>query len=261
MPHNAFTAERYTSGVAIVAGGSGGLGVAICRALAEAGSNIALTYHRNREPAETVAEEILRLGRAAFVAQVDLADDGAVANFVATAAHEHGGIHTAIYAADPYVDMRFAGQIAPELFRKTVGLDLFGCYALLHAALPQLRKTRGAIVALSSAATSRFLKKDLLSVAPKAAVETVVKAIAAEEGRFGIRANAVGVGVIADGMFHALRARGDFSEQTIEATKKALPLGRLGTAKEVADAVAFLASDRASFITGQILAVDGGFAM
>jgi 3-oxoacyl-[acyl-carrier protein] reductase len=62
-------------------------------------------------------------------------------------------------------------------------------------------------------------------------------------------------------MYHALRAKGDFSEQTIEATKKALPLGRLGTAEEVADAVAFLASDRASLITGQILAVDGGFAM
>jgi NAD(P)-dependent dehydrogenase (short-subunit alcohol dehydrogenase family) len=208
-----------------------------------------------------VADEIRKLGRKALVAQVDLTDDTAVATFIAQAASEHGGIHTAIYAAGPYVDMRFAGQITPEHFRKTVGTDLFGCYAVLQSALPELRKTKGAVVALSSAATARFLKKDLLSVAPKAAVETIIKAIAAEEGRFGIRANAIGVGVIADGMYHALRERGDFSDQTLEATKKSLPLGRLGTAEDVADAVAFLASDRASFITGQTLAVDGGFAM
>ncbi len=200
-------------------------------------------------------------GHKALVVQVDLADEVQVAGFVRDALAEFGGVHTAIYAAGPYVDMRFAGQIAPEHFRKTVGTDLFGCYNLIHAALPELRKTRGVVVALSSAATKRFLKKDLLSVAPKAAVETIVKAIAAEEGRFGIRANGIGVGVIADGMYHQLRASGDFSDRTIEETKKALPLGRLGTAQEIADAVAFLCCDRSGFITGQILNVDGGFAL
>ncbi|HEY1709757.1 MAG TPA: SDR family oxidoreductase [Rhizomicrobium sp.] len=256
-----FTAERYASGCAIVAGGSGGLGVAICRALAEGGSNAALTYRNNRPPAEAVAEEVREFGRKALVAQADLADEAAVSEFVALAANTFGGIHTAIYAAGPYVDMRYAAQIAPEHFRKTVSTDLFGCYNFLHAALPELRKTRGAVVALSSAATGRFLKKDLLSVAPKAAVETIVKAIAAEEGRFGIRANAVGVGVIADGMYHQLRATGDFSDQTLEVIKKSLPLGRLGTAQEIADAVAFLSSDRAGFITGQTLVVDRGYVM
>jgi NAD(P)-dependent dehydrogenase (short-subunit alcohol dehydrogenase family) len=256
-----FTADRYATGGAIVAGGSGGLGVAICRALAEAGANVALTYRNNQAPAEAVAEDIRKLGREAFVAQVDLADEAAATDFVAQAASTFGGIHTAIYAAGPYVAMRYAAQITPEHFRKTVSTDLFGCYHFLHAALPELRKTRGAVVVLSSAATGRFLKKDLLSVAPKAAVETIIKAIAAEEGRFGIRANAVGAGVIADGMYHQLRATGDFTDRTLEVIKRTLPLGRLGTAQEIADAVAFLSSDRASFITGQTLVVDGGFAM
>lgn len=256
-----FTAERYASGTAIVAGGSGGLGVAICRILAEAGSNVALTYNRNREPAEAVAADIRKLGRRAFVAQVDLTDDTAVAKFIATADTEFGAIHTAIYAAGPYIDMRYVSQIEPERFRKTVGTDLFGCYHFLHAALPGLRKSRGAAVALSTTAIGRFAKRDVLSVAPKAGVEAIIKAIASEEGRYGVRANAVGTGAIADGMFHALRETGDWNDRVMEQMKKDLALGRLGTAQEIADAVAFLASDRASFITGQSLAVDGGYAI
>jgi len=254
-------ASRYASGAAFVAGGSGGLGAAICKVLAEAGADVALTFHRNRDGAERAAGDVRAAGRKAHIVELDLAKDEEVAHAVSHAATMFGGIHTAIYAAGPYVDMRFVGQIAPAHFRETVGGDLFGCYNLLHAVLPELRKSRGAFVALSSAATHRFLKKDILSVAPKAAVETLVKAIAAEEGRYGVRANGIGVGVIADGMYHALREKGDFSDRVIEETRKALPLGRLGTAQEIADAVAFLCCDRAGFITGQTLVVDGGFAL
>ena len=83
----------------------------------------------------------------------------------------------------------------------------------------------------------------------------------AEEGRFGVRANAVGVGVITDGLYHALVERGDFDERFLEASRQAKALKRLGTAEEVAEGVVFLASARARWITGQTLMVDGGYAL
>jgi NAD(P)-dependent dehydrogenase (short-subunit alcohol dehydrogenase family) len=255
------TATRFSKGTALVAGGSGGLGAAIARALARAGSDVALSYHRNRTRAEEVAEAVRREGRKAEIVPVDLADESRTADFVARAVDAFGGIHTAIYAAGPYINMRHVSRLEPKLFRDTVGTDLFGCYHLLHASLPHLRESKGAIVALATPAIRRATVRDVMSAAPKAAVEAIVKHIAAEEGRFGVRANCVGVGVIDDGMFHALIAKGDFDTRFLETTKANLALRRLGTAQEIADAVLFLASDRASYVTGQTLMVDGGYAI
>jgi NAD(P)-dependent dehydrogenase (short-subunit alcohol dehydrogenase family) len=253
--------ERFASGVAVVAGGSGGIGAAICRTLAEAGSDIALTYHSNKARAEAVAADVRAFGRKVEIAAVDLNDEMGVASFVSKAAKTFGGVHTAIYAAGPYINMRHLSSLEPKLFRETVGTDVFGCYHLIHAALPELRKSRGVVAALATPAIRRYAVKDVLSAAPKAAIEAVIKGVAAEEGRFGVRANCVGVGVIEDGMYHQLIATGDFDERFLETTKAVLALRRLGSAQNIADAVAFIVSDKASYITGQTLMVDGGYAI
>jgi NAD(P)-dependent dehydrogenase (short-subunit alcohol dehydrogenase family) len=117
------------------------------------------------------------------------------------------------------------------------------------------------LVAISTPAIRRYAVKDILSAAPKAAIEQVVRGVAAEEGRYGVRANCVGSGVITDGMYDALVENGDFTERFLTNTKQLLALGRLGTAVDIANAVGFLASDRAGYITGQTLMVDGGFAL
>lgn len=248
-------------GRVVIAGGSGGIGAAICRTLAAAGHDVFLTCHRNRPQAEAVAAELRGMGRRAAIAAVDLDDAAAVGETLARADEFLGGIDTAIYAAGPYIDMRHVSRLEPDLFRRTAGLDLFGCYNFLQASLPALRVRGGAIVALATPAIRRPVPRDLLSSAPKAAIEAVVRCIALEEGRFGIRANCVGVGVIGDGMFHRLRASGDMDDKFVAATCAVLPLRRLGTAQEIADAVEFLASSRAAYITGQTLMVDGGHAM
>jgi NAD(P)-dependent dehydrogenase (short-subunit alcohol dehydrogenase family) len=254
-------AARYASGAAVVAGGSGGIGQAICRHLAEAGAHVALTYNRNEEGAQAAAEAVRAAGRQASITQLDLNDEAAVKAWVDGAAETFGGVHTAIYAAGPYIDMRFISGLEPERFRSKVSTDIFGAYHLISAAIPHLRTARGAVVAISTPATVRYTAKDILSAAPKAAIEAVVKGVAAEEGRYGIRANCVGCGVITDGMYHALLATGDFTDRFLESTKQTVALRRLGSAEDIANAVAFLASDRSGYITGQSLMVDGGFAL
>jgi NAD(P)-dependent dehydrogenase (short-subunit alcohol dehydrogenase family) len=254
-------AQRYATGAAAIAGGSGGLGRAIAQALAGSGADVAVTYNRNREAAEALVRAIAGTGRRAAAWQVDLRDAGAVARFHAEAGDRFSGVHTAVYAAGPYIDMRHINDLDPALFERTLGSDVFGAYNFFHHAISALRAARGVAICLGTPAIRRYAKKDVLSSAPKAALESLIKGIAAEEGRHGIRANMVGVGMIDDGMFHELIARGDFDERFIQATRKAVALGRLGTAVEIAKAVDFLASDDASYITGQTLMVDGGYAV
>ncbi len=248
-------------GGAFVAGGSGGIGRAICRQLAEAGCDVALTYRNGRERAEETAALVRAAGRKAVVLQVDLRDEKAVARAVDETAIDFGTLHTAIYAAGPYIHMRHISSIEPALFRDTMEQDAFGCFNLIHAALPHLRSAKGSFVALATPALRRYAVKDVLSVAPKAAIEALVRGVAAEEGRFGIRANGVGVGVIEDGMYHALVETGDFDQRFLDASRQNMALRRLGTADEIAEAVVFLASARARWITGQTLMVDGGYAL
>lgn len=254
-------AARYASGAALIAGGSGGIGQAIADLLAAGGSDIAVTYRGNREAAEGLVARLVAAGRRAAAFQLDLRDAEAVARVHADVRDRFGGVHTAVYAAGPYINMRYISDLAPKLFEETVGTDVFGAYNFLHHAIAGLRATRGVAIALGTPAIRRYAKKDVMSAAPKAALESLIKGIAAEEGRNGIRANMVGVGAISDGMFHKLVAQGDFDNRFIEATKSAVALGRFGTAMEIAGVVDFLASDAASYVTGQTLMVDGGFAL
>ena len=105
------------------------------------------------------------------------------------------------------------------------------------------------------------MSKDVLSTAPKAAIEATVRAIAREEGRFGVRANTVAVGAFDAGMYHRLRGRSELTQEWEEAAFENIPLRRLGRAAELASVVAFLASPAAGYITGQRIVVDGGFSV
>ncbi len=253
-----FAARR---GTAFVVGGSGGLGTAICRELAVRGSDVALTYRSNEEAARALAADISEWGRRAWTVELDLSDHDAAAVAVDTIAEAAGGIHTLVYAAGPTVAQRHLSRVDPENVRRYLDADAGGFFAVVHACLPHLREVEGNIVAVTTAATRRFPVRDGLSAIPKAAVEAAVRGIAAEEGRYGVRANTVGPGMLTDGMAERLMASGDLDERALDAARDNIPMRRFGRAADIAEAVCFLASDRAGFISGQHLDVDGGFAV
>ncbi len=175
-------------GVAFVAGGSGGIGAAIVRLLAERGSDIVLTYRANQEAADAVAAEVTKFGRQVRSLRLDLTDESATAEAVSETAD---GIHTLVYAAGPHVPMRHLSTVTPSEYRAQLEGDAMAFFNLVHPALPLLRESRGSIVAVTTVATRRFPVRDGLSSGAKGAVEAVARALAAEEGRYGVRVNCV----------------------------------------------------------------------
>jgi len=251
----------FPEGVAVVLGGSGGVGGAVGEQLAAHGAHVALTYRGNQAAADEVAAAARRHGADAPIHRLTLGDPGVVSARFAAIARRHGRIHTVVHAAGSGIPQPFISQISPSQWRAVVEDDVNGVFDVVHASLPLLRPAGGSYVFISSAGLERYPPGDILSVAPKAAVEALLRGLAREEGRHGIRANSVALGVIETGMFPRLVADGHLTPEWLAAAQKNAALRRFGTAREVADAVVFLASRRASYITGQRLMLDGGYAI
>ncbi|WP_419827576.1 SDR family NAD(P)-dependent oxidoreductase [Sphingomonas sp.] len=252
-------APLFPNGAAVVIGGSGGIGREICLRLAQNGTDVALSYGANQAAAAEVVRAIEEAGRQATAQALRLEDADNVAAFLEAAGERFGRIHTIVCASGADISMVYVSQVDGAEWKRTIDRDLNGFFHVVQAGLPHLRRGGGSFVAMTSAAVARHAPKDILSIAPKAGIEALVRAVAREEGRFGIRANSIALGVIDTGLFHRLEARVD--ARFVEAMKRNAALQRFGSAREAADAAVFLASSAAGFITGTSLAVDGGFSI
>ena len=248
-------------GAALVTGGSGAIGAAICRLLALRGSRVAFTYRRGVEAAEALESELGSLGAETESWSVDLKDADAAATVVAAAEERFAAIHTLVYASGPYVALDYVSRVAPATFREQLENDAVAFYNLVHPAIGPLRRSKGSLVAVSTMAVTRAVTRDVLSAGPKGAVAGIVHTLVLEEGRFGVRANLVGVGMTTVGMAVELMESGGLDEAGVAAATANIPLRRFGNAEDIAEAVCFFASDRAAYITGQTLNVDGGYSV
>jgi NAD(P)-dependent dehydrogenase (short-subunit alcohol dehydrogenase family) len=243
-----------------VIGGTGGIGAAICHALAAAGSNIALSYHKNQKIADDVLAAIEQTGRQGIAVQIDLVDFVSVKAGVDSVISKFGAIHSVVYAAGPSLEFLYINEIDPAEWARVMNADVNGCFNLISAILPHFRARKaGNIVALVTAAVDRAPPRDILSAAPKAAIQMLIRGVAREEGRSGIRANCVGPGYIEAGL--GLTAVHGHTEDYVKRMVKAIPLGRAGTAEDVADVAVFLLSDKARYVSGETINVAGGLQL
>jgi 3-oxoacyl-[acyl-carrier protein] reductase len=261
-------ALSFPPGAALVAG-SGNIGAAVARRLALAGVPVVFTFHRNAQRAQQLEQEIAASGGEARALQLDLEDEEAVRRAVVDTAARHGRLQAVAYCAGPNIPFLRVREMPPATLAYHLRADTLGCFRLFHYAIPVLEAGGGgSLTACVSMANHRALETDGLSTIPKAAVESLVRQIAAEEAASGIRANAVPIGWVGGfaGSFEEARAytaamagpQAGATRALMERIMSWIRMGRPGSGEEVANIVAFLASEQASYVTGALIAADGG---
>ncbi|MEA4964812.1 MAG: 3-oxoacyl-[acyl-carrier-protein] reductase [Oscillospiraceae bacterium] len=246
---------EFTGKTAVVTGGSRGIGRAVCLELAKGGANVVLCYAGNETAAQETVSACEALGARALSVRCDVADGAQVGALMDAAIKEFGAIHILVNNAGITRDGLLM-RMTEEDFDAVVNANLKGTFLCMKAVARTMMKQRyGRIVSLSSVVGLRGNAGQMNYAASKAGILGLTKSMARELATRGVTVNAVAPGFIETDMTAAM------PEAAKTATLASIPMQSLGTAGDVAKAVSFLASDAAGYITGQVLAIDGGMSM
>jgi len=234
---------------ALVTGGSGGIGAAICRRLAADGRHVLVHAHRHLDTARSLAAEIAAQGGSAEALAFDVTDARATHAALETLL-EQGPVQILVNNAGIHDDAAFPGMSESQ-WRRVIEVSLHGFFNVTQPlVLPMIRTRWGRIVNMASVSAVAGNRGQTNYAAAKGALISATRALALEVAKRGVTVNAVAPGLIATAM-----SAQAFPE---EAIRRLVPLQRAGTAEEVADLVAFLASERAAYVTGQTIPINGG---
>jgi glucose 1-dehydrogenase len=242
---------------AIVTGASLGIGRATAISLGRAGANVVVNYRSNADKAEEVVGLIQESGSKAVAAQGDVADLDSVEKMVALAVQEFGGLDIAVSNA-AYSDRDVFYEADMAGFRRTVDVTMWGAFHLMRAATQQMIRqgNGGAIVLVSSPHAFIPAPRAMAYNMSKAAIEHAARTAAIEVAQFKIRIN-----IVQPGWTDTPGELKFASRETLDTAGAKIPLGRLGTAEEMADGILFLCDPRHSYMTGAALLIDGGISL
>jgi 2-hydroxycyclohexanecarboxyl-CoA dehydrogenase len=244
------------SRVAAITGGASGMGLAVAGRLAAQGHRVAL-LDLDGEAAERGADALRREGAGALAMQVDVTDRPAVDEAIARARRELGPVEIAVTSAG-FDEFESFTDITPESWSRMIAINLTGTFNCIQAAIPDMIAAGwGRIVTISSSSAQSGANRMAHYVASKGGVIGLTKALAVEYAPSGITVNTIPPGFIDTPMVRRAEARGDLP--SVDAVAARTPVRRAGTPEDVAAACAFLCSEDAGYITGQLIGVNGGW--
>ena len=240
--------------LALVTGASGGLGSAIALGFARQGARV-IVADLNQSGAESVAQEIRDLGGAAWAETVDVTNRSAVRSWADDLQTRMGPIDILVNNAGISGRARFDAPQSAEVWDRIISVNLEGVFNVTHAFVEQLKATRGSIISLSSIVAFVSGSSTAAYIASKGAVRSLTQALARDLAPHGVRVNAVAPGFMLTEMVKPQLA----TQGGTDWFMKRAPMGRGGEPDEIVGPIVFLASELASYVTGVVLPVDGGF--